>query len=56
MNQDQIKGDLKKAAGKAQEQFGDMTDNEKQEAKGENKQVEGHVQKTVGNVKDTFNK
>lgn len=56
MNQDQIKGEVKKAAGKIQEGLGDATDNEKQEAKGENKQVEGHVQKTVGNIKDTFNK
>jgi uncharacterized protein YjbJ (UPF0337 family) len=56
MNQDQIKGELKKAAGKVQEGLGNATGNEKQEAKGESKQVEGHVQKSVGNIKDTFNK
>lgn len=56
MNQDQIKGEVKKAAGKVQEKFGDATDNKRQEAEGENKQVEGHVQKSVGNVKDTFSK
>lgn len=56
MNQDQIKGDIKKTAGEAQRQMGEAMDNDEQRAKGAEKKVEGEVQKDVGNVKDTFNK
>ncbi|KRB81856.1 CsbD family protein [Noviherbaspirillum sp. Root189] len=56
MNQDQVKGSVKDAAGKVQQKAGEMMHNEKQQEKGIEKQAEGQVQKTVGNVKDTFNK
>ena len=54
MNQDQIKGAVKDAAGKVQEKAGEVTGNREQEAKGLGKQAEGTVQKTAGNVKDTL--
>jgi len=56
MNQDQVKGSIKDAAGKVQQKAGEMMGNDKQQAKGVEKQAEGQVQKTAGNVKDTFNK
>ncbi|HEY8607767.1 MAG TPA: CsbD family protein [Noviherbaspirillum sp.] len=56
MNQDQIKGNVKDAAAKLQRKTGEVTGNERQESKGIQKQVEAQVQKTVGNIKDTFNK
>jgi uncharacterized protein YjbJ (UPF0337 family) len=52
MNKDQAKGGMKDIAGKAQEKFGEATDNRSQQAKGLAKQAEGKVQKGIGNVKD----
>jgi len=52
MNKDQIKGGIKDAAGKAQQEAGKMVGSEEQQAKGLSKQAEGKVQKGVGNVKD----
>lgn len=56
MNQDQIKGNVKEAAGEAQRKMGQAIDSDEQVAKGTEKQVEGEVQKDIGNVKDTLNK
>lgn len=56
MNKDQIKGSAKDIAGKAQEKFGDATDNASQQAKGLGKQAEGKVQKGVGDLKDSVRK
>lgn len=56
MNKDQIKGDIKDAAGKVQQKAGEMTGSREHQSKGVQKQAEGQVQKTVGNIKDTFNK
>lgn len=52
MNKDQVKGTLKKAAGKVQEKTGQVIGSPEQEAKGVAKQVEGTVQKGVGDVKE----
>lgn len=52
MNKDQIKGGVKDAAGKVQEQAGKLTGNKEQQAKGIGKQAAGKVQKGVGDVKD----
>lgn len=52
MNKDQVKGTIKDAAGKVQEQTGKLIDSPDQEAKGLAKQVEGKVQKAVGDVKE----
>jgi uncharacterized protein YjbJ (UPF0337 family) len=56
MNRDQVKGDIKNAAGKVQQKIGELTGNKTQQAKGAAKQVEGRVQKGVGNVKQSLNK
>lgn len=52
MNEHQVKGKLKEAAGEAQEQVGKATGNQKQEARGHAREQEGKVQKKVGDVKE----
>lgn len=52
MNEDKAKGTAREVAGKAQEKYGEVTGNRKQQAKGVGKQVEGAAQKKVGDVKD----
>ena len=54
MNKDQVAGKLKEIGGKIQEEFGDAIDSPEQEAKGLANQVEGKVQKNVGNVRDAI--
>jgi uncharacterized protein YjbJ (UPF0337 family) len=54
MNQDHVKGGLKDAGGKVQEEVGKLTGNEKQQLKGLKNQAEGKVQKGVGDVKEAF--
>jgi uncharacterized protein YjbJ (UPF0337 family) len=56
MNEEQIKGNIKHAAGEAQRKMGEAADNDKQRNKGAEKELEGKAQKDLGNVKDTFNK
>jgi uncharacterized protein YjbJ (UPF0337 family) len=56
MNRDQVRGDIKNAAGKVQQKIGELTGNKTQQAKGAAKQVEGKVQKGVGNVKQSLDK
>ncbi|MDB5761124.1 MAG: csbD-like family protein [Herminiimonas sp.] len=53
MNKDQIKGGVKDAAGKVQEQAGKLTGSKEQQVKGLAKQAEGKTQKSVGNVKES---
>jgi len=50
MNMNQIEGSVKDVAGMIQRKFGEATGNEIQRAKGAAKQVEGKVQKGVGDV------
>jgi uncharacterized protein YjbJ (UPF0337 family) len=52
MDQDRIKGKAKDVAGRAQEAWGDLTNDPAHKAEGKDKQVEGKVQNTVGKVKD----
>ncbi|GAB4087701.1 hypothetical protein GCM10028785_03700 [Hydrogenophaga soli] len=52
MNKEQLKGALKDAAGKVQEQAGKVTGSAEQQRKGLHKQVEGKAQKAVGDVKE----
>jgi uncharacterized protein YjbJ (UPF0337 family) len=52
MNKDQVKGTVKDAAGKVQEQTGKLIGSNEQQVKGIRKQVEGHTQKAVGDVKE----
>jgi uncharacterized protein YjbJ (UPF0337 family) len=56
MNQDQVKGKLKEAAGEVQEQAGKLTGNREQEARGHAREQEGKVQKKVGDVADGVEK
>jgi uncharacterized protein YjbJ (UPF0337 family) len=54
LNNDQIKGAVKDAAGKVQETAGQVTGNVDQQDKGVVKQVEGKVQKAYGDVKEVL--
>jgi uncharacterized protein YjbJ (UPF0337 family) len=54
MNKDQVKGAVKDAAGKVQEQVGVATGSTDQQDKGVVKQVEGKVQKAYGDVKEVL--
>ena len=45
MNWDQIEGNWKQFTGKAREQWGDLTDDEVQQAKGNREQLAGVIQK-----------
>ena len=51
MNTNQVKGTAKDIAGKAQEKFGEMTNQPGQQVKGMAKQVEGKVQKGAGDIR-----
>ena len=55
MNKDKVEGAIKDVAGKAQQEIGKLTGNEKQQIKGIAKQGEGKIQKGVGEVKEAFN-
>ena len=52
MDSDRIKGPLKEGAGKAKEEWGDLTDDKSTEAEGKADQVEGDVQNKWGEAKD----
>ena len=54
MNKDQVKGTLKDAAGKVQEATGKVIGSDELQIKGVHKQVEGHTQKAVGDVKEVI--
>ncbi len=51
MNEHQVKGKLKEAAGETQEQLGKATGNREQAARGHAREQEGKVQKKAGDVK-----
>jgi uncharacterized protein YjbJ (UPF0337 family) len=53
MDTDELKGKMKQGVGKAQEAWGDATDDPETEAEGEQKQADGKIQEGWGNVKDT---
>lgn len=52
MNKNQVKGTIKKAAGKVQETTGKVVGSNEQRVKGIKKQVEGQAQKDVGDIKE----
>ncbi len=56
MNENQVKGSAKDAAGKVQQKFGEAVDSKEQEAKGLGKQVEGKAQKTAGDAEEAVKK
>ena len=51
-NKSQVKGVIKDAAGKVQEEAGILVGNKEQDAKGLKKQVEGKAEKALGDVKE----
>ena len=55
MDSNEIKGKMKDIGGKAQEKFGEVTDNKEQQLKGLGKQAEGKVQEGYGKAKDALN-
>jgi uncharacterized protein YjbJ (UPF0337 family) len=52
MNKDQIKGNVKVAEGKIQQNVGKVTGSENQQAKGLLKQAAGKTQKSYGDAKE----
>ena len=52
MNEHQVKGKLKEAAGEVQEHVGRATGDADQEARGDAKQAEGKLQKKGGDLKE----
>jgi uncharacterized protein YjbJ (UPF0337 family) len=52
MNRDQVKGNMKDAAGKVQRKVGEAIDSRKQIVKGAAKQAEGKIQKAVGDTRE----
>lgn len=52
MNWDQIKGNWKEYKGKARKQWGDLTDDELEQSKGDREQVEGLIQRKYGKSKE----
>lgn len=56
MNKDQVKGTIKDAAGKVQEEAGKLVGSKEQQAKGLAKQVEGKIEKAAGDIKETLKK
>ena len=55
MDSNEIKGKMKDLGGKAQEKFGEVTNDKEQQLKGLGKQAEGKVQETYGKAKDAAN-
>jgi uncharacterized protein YjbJ (UPF0337 family) len=56
MNEHQVKGKIKEAAGETQEQIGKATGNRDQQARGHAREQEGKVQKKAGDVKSGVEK
>lgn len=52
MNKNQVKGAVKDAAGKVQEEAGKLVGSKEQQAKGLQKQVAGKAEKKLGDVKE----
>jgi uncharacterized protein YjbJ (UPF0337 family) len=52
--QDKIEGSAREAAGKIKEVAGHATNNPGLQARGQNEQVDGKVQKKVGDIKKVF--
>jgi uncharacterized protein YjbJ (UPF0337 family) len=52
MDSNEVKGKVKDFGGKAQEKFGELTNDKEQQLKGMGKQAEGKVQEGYGKAKD----
>lgn len=56
MNWDTLKGDWKQFTGKLRQKWGDLTDDEVEQARGHRDQFEGILQKKYGIAKDEVKK
>jgi len=56
MNENQIKGGMKEAAGKVQKEFGKIVDSPKHQVEGGMKELAGKTQKAVGNIEEEAKK
>lgn len=56
MNENQIKGGMKEAAGKVQKEFGKAVDSPKHQIEGGMKELAGKTQKAAGDVEDKAKK
>ena len=56
MDSDRIEGKWKEIKGKLQENFGALTDDELEQAKGDRAQMEGLIQQRLGQTKDEARK
>ncbi len=56
MNWDQIEGEWKNMKGKVKEHWGELTDDELDQAAGNREQLEGLVQKRYGKTKEAAQK
>ena len=56
MNWDTVKGNWKQMTGKVKEEWGDLTDNEIMEAKGDRDQLVGKIQAKYGIAKEEAEK
>lgn len=52
MNRDQIEGRWTEIRGRIREAYGDLSDNDIEEAKGDREQMEGVLQKKTGDSKE----
>lgn len=56
MNDDQFEGKMDRFKGKIQEKWGQLTDDEIQEAKGSRKNLIGKIQEKYGDAKEDISK
>ena len=56
MNNNQVEGAVKDAAGKVQQKTGELVGSDKQQVKGLVKQAEGKTQKAVGDIENAVKK
>ena len=56
MNWDQIEGKWKEFTGKAQQQWGKLTDDDLQQAKGDRRELSGKIQSAYGVTKEEADK
>ncbi|MGR3806175.1 CsbD family protein [Marinibacterium profundimaris] len=52
MNNDQIMGKWTEVKGKLREKYGELTDDELEQAKGDREQIEGKLQQRYGQTKE----
>jgi len=51
---DKVEGNLHEAVGKAKETLGSLTNDPKLEAEGQSENLDGKIQKKIGQIKEVF--